>query len=142
MKFGAGNGAVSVLRTVTAAVTAVPVILLIGLAMNGWTAFWWIGIPLSAGAAVGGWYCPRWQASVHGECCPRHIRIAYGVWLQKEVVVPVSSLRTFEIWAPPLHRIFRCRTVILRFAGGAAVLPLLDRNSAAALTAILERNEE
>ena len=42
------------------------------------------------------------------------------------------------VWMNWLHTVFRCRTVVLRFAGGCVWLPLLDEHVAARLTQRLE----
>ena len=60
---------------------------------------------------------------------------------KKELYIPLSSLRTVESWATPLHRAFRCRTIVLRFAGGAAILPLLPAAEAGELARLLEQLE-
>ena len=142
MKFYAGDGAVALLRT---AISAVAAVLAAGtvIAARFWLPSLWGLLPVTAAwVAAAFWLAPRFKRSVRGTFDAGNVRVEYGVWWRRELFIPLSSLRTFEIWAPPLHRLFRCRTVVLRFAGGAAVLPLLSCDIAAALTAELERNEE
>lgn len=142
MDFFAGNRAALLLQT-GATAAAVPLIASFAVAAVFFSPLW-VGVATvgSLWAATVFWHSPRFVRSVRGTFDAGNVRVEYGVWLRRELFVPLSSLRTFEIWAPPLHRLFRCRTVILRFAGGAAVLPLLSCDTAAALTAELERNEE
>lgn len=142
MEFFAGNGAVALLRTAVSLIAAA-VVTCAAVAAPVWSPFLW-GIPLVAAvwAASVFWHIPRFKRSVWGTFDGGNVRIAYGVFWQREIYVPLSALRTFEIWAPPLHRLFRCRTVVLRFAGGAALLPLLGCDTAAALTEALDHSEE
>ena len=137
MGFTAGRGALFVLRTL-------------------WTALWlpsvaalcWCRPPLSwwlppAVLWIAGqwWYLPRLCRSLRGSFENHAVRFCVGVWWRREVFVPLGALRNFEVWTPPLHRLFHCRTVVLRFAGGAAWLPLLDEDTARRLTALLEEAE-
>ena len=69
------------------------------------------------------------------------LRAEIGVLFKKELYIPLSSLRTVESWVTPLHRAFRCRTIVLRFAGGAAILPLLPAAEAGELARLLEQLE-
>ena len=142
MKFSAGTGAKAVLQTtitlIASAATAVWLwivdrqpLALIGTALIG----------IACGVCLV-WLIPRFVHSVCGVFGTDSIRVSFGVLLHREVFVPLKSLRTFEIWAPPLHRLFRCRTIVLRFAGGAAVLPLLSCDTAALLTETLDRRGE
>lgn len=65
-----------------------------------------------------------------------------GVLWRRQIFVPMQALRTFETWQTPIQRLFHCRTLILRFAGGAAILPLLPDPDALMLTRMLEECEE
>ena len=85
------------------------------------------------------WYPPRYARSLTGRCESEAVRARKGVLWKQELYIPVSSLRTVESWVTPLQRLFRCRTIMLRFAGGAAVLPLPPEKQAAALVDLLER---
>jgi len=133
MTFGVGAGARAVLRTALAAVTAVAVLLL------RWaTESLWSLTPTVVAVFLLVWYVPRVTNSFYGEMDDTRIYVRYGVLWRWETVVPLSALRTFETWASPLDRLFHCRTMVLRFAGGCTVLPLLDANITNRLTARLE----
>ncbi len=133
MTFGAGAGACGVLRTAAVAVTAAVTVLIRRIT----DAFWCL-IPAGIAVFLLAWYLPRLTRSLYGEMNDKRIVVRYGVLWKWQTVVPLHSLRTFETWTPPLHRLFHCRTVVLRFAGGCAVLPLLDNATANRLTARLE----
>lgn len=133
MTFGASAGARAVLRTVVIAVSAAVTVLIRRI-----TDSLWCLTPAVVAVFLLVWYLPRLTRSLYGEMDDRRITVQYGVLWQRETVVSLSSLRTFETWTPPLHRLFHCRTVVLRFAGGCAVLPLLDNDTAKHLTARLE----
>ncbi len=133
MTFSAGVGARAVLRTIVIAVTAAVVVLLRWLTGSLWCL---VPVPLVLPLIV--WYLPRLTESLHGEMDHGRVYVRYGILWRRETVVPLSALRTFETWIPPLHRLFRCRTVVLRFAGGSVFLPLLDEKTACRLTARLE----
>lgn len=87
------------------------------------------------------WYPPRYVASLHGQFDGDAVRAVKGVLWKREVYIPVSALRTVETGSTPLQRLFRCRTVVLRFAGGAVMLPLLPDRQAAELAGRLEQPE-
>ncbi len=133
MIFGAGEGARAVLRAAVIAVTAAVVVLLRWI-----TDSLWCLTPTIVAILLIIWYLPRLTRSLYGEMDDKRIYVRYGVFWRWETVVPLSALRTFETWTPPLHRLFHCRTVVLRFAGGCAVLPLLDDSTVDCLTARLE----
>ncbi len=133
MSFGAGAGAQSVLRTAVIAVTAAVIVV-----FRWVTDSLWCLTPTVVAVFLLVWYLPRLTRSRYGEMNEKRIYVRYGVLWQWETVVPLGALRTFETWTPPLHRLFHCRTVVLRFAGGCAVLPLLDADTANRLTARLE----
>lgn len=137
MTFMAGRGATGVLRTAAALLLMVlPMLLRIA----GFTIS--LSLPLAVTAAVivavVMMYIPLWVRSFGGRMGDTAIYVRYGVLWKRETVVPFEALRTYEIWTPPLHGLFRCRTVVLRFAGGCVWLPLLDRTTAAVLTGRLE----
>ena len=50
-------------------------------------------------------------------------------------------MRTFESWETPLQRRLGCRTLILHFAGGAIVLPLLSAQDSEQLVEKLKAAE-
>ena len=90
-----------------------------------------------------GWWCSFLLArSLYGCLDTDAVRVRYGVLWQREIFVPTESLRTFEVWTPPLHRLCGCRTVVLRFAGGAALLPLLSVATAERLAKQFELPKE
>ena len=95
----------------------------------------------AATVAVCFWYPTRFVRSFRGSCREEALRAEIGVLFKKELYIPLSSLRTVESWVTPLHRAFRCRTIVLRFAGGAAILPLLPAAEAGELARLLEQLE-
>lgn len=139
MTFHAGEDARKILML---AIAAGSVLLagLIGLLAGLFTP--WILLALVPAALAGVflfiWYPPRFAASVEGSFDGEAIRARMGVLWKREVFIPMNALRTFESWAPPLHGIWKCRTVILRFAGGGAMLPLLSEEEAGRLVEMLE----
>ncbi len=143
MDFRAGAGATRLMRIVVgAAATALAMVLwLPSCFFAAWSA-WWAVVPLVLSVPITLWYVPRFTRSIRGALTDEAVYAAYGIVWQRELFVPVEALRTFEIWTLPLHRLFRCRTVILRFAGGAAWLPLLEETQAYALTEWLEHKED
>lgn len=133
MTFGVGAGARAVLRTTVTIVTVETVLLLRWVTESLWSL-----TPMVVGVFLIVWYVPWVTDSFYGEMDDTRIYMRYGVLWRWETVVPLSALRTFETWASPLDLLFHCRTVVLRFAGGCAVLPLLDEEIANRLTARLE----
>ncbi len=133
MTFCAGDGAAAVLRCVVAAVLVLIVAAVRTVAGDGW----WLAIPLVCFEVLW-WYCARFVRSLQGTMDAVRIRVQYGVLWKRETTVPLRALRTFETFVPPLHRIFRCRTVVLRFAGGSVWLPLLCEQTAQQLARRLE----
>lgn len=134
MTFGVGAGALGLLRTVTAMLSA-GALLLIRLLLGPTP---WCLVPPIFAFAVWRWYLPRWVASVYGTLTEQGVYARSGVWWRREVTVPLGALRTFETWVLPLHAVFGCRTVVLRFAGGCVWLPFLAEDTARTLTARLE----
>ncbi len=133
MVFCAGTGATAVLRTIVIAVTVV----LTGLCR--WlTDTLWCGIPILVAVPLWIWYLPRLAGSLYGKMDEEHLYVRYGIVWRRETVVPLSALRTFESWVLPIHRLFRCRTMVLRFAGGSVYIPLLDEKTARRLAGRLE----
>lgn len=133
MTFCAGTGAQAILRTAVIAVTAVAVVLLRWLIGSLWCL-----VPMVVAVFLLVWYLPKLTRSLYGEMEDNRIYVRYGVLWRWETVVSISALRTFETWSSPLQRLFHCRTVVLRFAGGCTLLPLLDADTADRLTAKLE----
>ncbi len=142
MEFRAASGAVWVLRVlVTTILFLVAVLLWLPLLVwQRWPAAI-AAFPLAT-MFLGWWYADRFRRSLHGRLATNAVYVRYGVLWQREIFVPMESLRTFEVWTPPLHRLCRCRTVVLRFAGGAALLPLLSIDTAERLAARLELPKE
>lgn len=139
MEFRAGKGAVWILRILIIAVALVLTGVLLFLPYGGMQWLRAVGIIFGAVlAALGMWYASQLSRSVCGSLDSSSARIVYGVLWRRETVVPLDALRTYEVWAPPLHRLFHCRTVILRFAGGSAWMPLLSRRDAERLIEQLE----
>ncbi len=143
MELRAGTGAAWVLRVIiTTATLATAVLLWVPSLFWHWWPRWcgWVAaLPLFL---FGMWYAPRLTRSLRGALAPQAIHAVYGVVWTREWYVPFEALRTFELWTPPLHRLFRCRTVVLRFAGGCAWLPLLARQDADRLAEWLAHREE
>lgn len=138
MNFTAGNGAVRLLRTVWSA-----------LSIAGVAAAWRLlslRSPLVLAVAAvwaGGWiYVARWARSLGGTVTSHTVYVRYGLVWKREILIPVTALRAVELWTPPLHRVFRCRTAVLRFAGGAVRVPFLSAAEARQLCALLEKAEE
>ena len=107
------------------------------------------GLFLWLGGGVGGawvaaaalWYPPRWAAAFTARFDGRALYTQSGVLWRKERLIPVDALRTLECRATPLQRKLGLQSLVLRFAGGAATLALLDREEAQKLAALLEKAE-
>ena len=69
------------------------------------------------------------------------VRAHTGVFWRREWYIPLSALCTFESWETPLQRRLGCRTLILHFAGGAIVLPLLSAQDSERLVEKLKAAE-
>lgn len=95
----------------------------------------------AGGTALAIWYPPRFAARLQGHFNGRLICAQMGVLIQRTVFVPRSSLRNFEVMAPPLHALFGCRTLLLRFAGGSVVLPFLPKEQALRLVQMMRAEE-
>lgn len=100
------------------------------------------GVEITAAVFLALWYPPRYAAALHGSFDGTAIQAVKGVLWKKEVFVPLTALRTLEIWSTPIEQAARCRMLTLRFAGGAVVLPFLSRETAAQLAAQLEAAEQ
>ena len=139
MEFQAGTGARRVLRLWMAGI-GVLAASLIGLLAGLFTPWLLIGSGLVGAATVVGvlWYPPRYAGNLQGSCTSEAVRAYKGVLWKQELFIPVSSLRTVESWATPLHRVFHCRSIVLRFAGGGVILPLLPEKQAQELARALE----
>jgi membrane protein YdbS with pleckstrin-like domain len=87
------------------------------------------------------WYPPRYVSQMSGSFDGTAVRAVKGVFFKQELFIPVTALRTFESSATPIQRLFHCRTIVLRFAGGAVMLPLLPSEQAFTLMKALENSE-
>ena len=84
------------------------------------------------------WYPPRYTAALRGSFDGTAVRAEKGVLWKREVYIPATALRTVETGATPLQRRLRSRTVVLSFAGGAVLLPLLPEEETERLSHALE----
>ena len=104
-------------------------------------AFWLPGL-LTAGG--GGWltarYPRRFAETLKGAFDGQLLQAHMGVFVSRTVFITRRSLRNFELLAPPLHR--RCRTLLLRFAGGTVVLPFLPAQQAGELFRAFQAEEK
>lgn len=92
-------------------------------------------------AAAALWYPPRYAAAFAGRFDGWALRVESGVFWRRERIIPADALRTLECCSTPLQHRLRLQTLVLRFAGGTAVLPLLDREEALQLSSLLEKAE-
>ena len=134
MTFHVGRRALFLLCTASALIAVV----LVGVLRVVMGPSAWYAIPFAALVFVCGWYWPRLIRSMCGELSDAHLSMCYGVWWHRETTVSLDAIRTYELWTPPLHAIFGCRTMVLRFAGGSVWLPLLDIRTARCLAERLE----
>lgn len=142
MQFAANDDAKKVLRIWIAAAGLVAVTL--SAALAGFFTPWLLVVTGFVGILtvyISLWYPPRYADVFQGSCDGTAIRAVKGVLWKRELFVPLSALRTFEMSATPVQRIFRCRSVVLRFAGGAVLLPLLPEQQAEQLAAVIEKCE-
>lgn len=143
MRFCAGDGAQQVLRLWIAlagvAVTAV-VAMLAGL-ITPWLLIG-CGMVGAATLFLFLWYPARFARSLQGHFDGGAIRAEMGVLWRRQLFIPMDALRTFEIWGTPIQRKWKCRCLILRFAGGSTILPLLSEADAFYLAKLLEEAEE
>lgn len=133
MTFTAGKGAIAVLLTAWWMGSATAAWLL-------WWGFgrgWWL-LPCLLVLLIGTVYLPIWIRSVYGELDDRRLFLRVGVVWRREMTVPRVAFRTVECLVPPLHRLFGCCTMVLRFAGGSVWVPLLDADTVDRLTTQLE----
>lgn len=142
MTFQAGNGAKKVLVSWMSA-TGIAAAGLCGLLAGLLSDWLFIGAGAVSLLTVFGvlWYPPHYIRRMQGSFDGHAIRAVKGVFWRKELFIPMNALRTFECWSSPVQTLFGCRTLILRFAGGAALLPLLSAEQAKALTLLLEKAE-
>lgn len=140
MHFEADSGAIKVLTVWISAAGIIAEMLISALA--GLITRWffvgsWVVGAVTVFAAI--WYPPRYASALKVSFDGIAIRASIGVFRKQEIFVPIKALKTFELCSTPVQRLFKCGTVILRFAGGAAYLPLLPAAQAKDLTDALER---
>ena len=99
-----------------------------------------IGIFLTIVASQ--WYPPRYAAAFHGRFDGSSIYASRGVFWKKELYIPTHALRTVELCSTPLQRRLRCITLVLHYAGGTAILPLLPEEQAKALAGAIDRFDD
>lgn len=143
MHFAADNSAVRIL-TIWISVSGIAATSLLS-AIAGLVTPWFLllsGISGLLTVFLALWYPRRYADTMRGSFDGKAIRAVTGVFTKKNIYVPIGALRTFETVTTPLQRLYGCRTVILRFAGGSAILPLLPTEQAQRLTAALEQYGE
>lgn len=142
MQFWAGDGAPRVLRVWIAA-TGVAATAFCGLIAGLFTPWLLVLCGLTALLTVFlfWWFPGRYADSVHGSFDGTAVRATKGVLWRRQVFIPMNALRTFELLDTPVQRHFGCRTMLIRFAGGTAVLLLLSWRDAERLEKLLEEAE-
>lgn len=139
VSFAAESGAAKVLTVwITAGGIAV---VALSAAIAGLFAVWLLaftGVFIAAVVFAAQWYPPRYAAALKGRFDGMAVHAVKGVLWKREIFVPAGALRTIEISSTPTQRLFGCRSVILRFAGGSSVLPLLPKQQAEALVGSIE----
>lgn len=143
VNFSAADGAAKVLTVwITAGGIAA---VALSAALAGLLAAWLLavtGLLIAVTTFAAQWYPPRYRASLKGSFDGVAVHAFKGVLWRHEIFVPTDALRTIEMCSTPAQRLFGCRCVILRFAGGSAVLPLLPVQQAEALVRALERDQK
>lgn len=71
------------------------------------------------------WYPRRYTDRITVWVDDDTVSVQTGVWWRKHTAVPRTALRTVDLIQTPLGRRWRCVHLVLRFAGGIAVLPFL-----------------
>ncbi len=143
MEIYAGAGAARWLYTVAAGLLLLLAALL-ELPLR-WLPDWpsgWVLLPLLPVGLAAWRHVPRWTNSLQGYCRNGTVFVRCGVLWHWEQYIPMNVLQAFEIWEPPLHRVFGCCTVVLRVAGGCVLLPLLERATADRLAREWDQTEE
>ena len=106
-------------------------------------AFW---LPACITAGAGAWlavrYPLRFAAALQGTFDGQILQAHSGVLLARTIYIARRSLRNFELLAPPLHRHYGCRTLLLRFAGGTVILPCLPAQQALELFRAFQAEEK
>mgnify|MGYP000870013180 CR=1 FL=1 len=142
MHFAADKGAVMVLRIWISAAGIAATSLISAFA--GLFTPWLLILSALTGMATvfAAWYPRRYVDVMHGDFDGVAVKAVTGVFQRKQLFVPMTALRTFELRSTPVQRLFGCSTVILRFAGGAAFLNLIPAKQAEELIAVLEKYED
>lgn len=99
---------------------------------------WGNGVIMVATLLLWWWYPARYAKTLQGQIDHKALHIVSGVWFRRETYVPNEAIRAFECWTLPFQRLWRCRTVVLRVAGGTVFLLLLPEQQATDLLAWLE----
>lgn len=143
MHFTVGRGAVKVLTVWICAggITATALISALAGLITPWLL---VGSSIAGTATIFAalWYPPRYADVFSGSFDGVAVRATIGVIRRQQIFVPIKALRTFELCSDPVQRIFKCRTIILRFAGGAVYLPLLPETQAFELAQNMEKYED
>ncbi len=142
MHFSANKSTIKVLR-VWISVFGIVLTSLIS-ALAGLLTPWLLILSAGVGAVTvftSLWYPQKYASVMQGDFDGTAVKAVTGVFIRKQLFVPLTALRT-ELCSTPIQRLLGCRSVILRFAGGAAFLPLLPVKQAQELVAALEEYEE
>jgi membrane protein YdbS with pleckstrin-like domain len=88
-------------------------------------------------------YCPfRWKRlryTINSDC----LLIQSGVLFKNQKQIPFSGIRYVTVFAGPLERVFRIRTVAVHVTGGMMMLEGIQKNTALQLqTHLLSRSFE
>ena len=143
MEFRAG-GRAAVVLTLWLLFLSLPLMAVAGICVALFGPLLWFAVALLGAVLCFAivWYPPRYAAALRGDFDGRAVRAVKGVLWEKRLFIPMTALRTFEFWDSPLQKALGCRTLVIRFAGGSALLPLLDAEQAAALSSQLDKAEE
>lgn len=143
LHFTVGRGAVKVL-TIWISAAGIAATALVSALAGLITPWFLVGSTIVGIATIFAalWYPSRYVDVFSGSFDGMAVRATIGVIRRQEIFVPIKALRTFELCSDPVQRIFKCRTVILRFAGGAVYLPLLPETQAFQLAKDMEKYED
>ncbi len=140
MTFGGNQEVAAVLRSWIAALGLVLSLLWGAVAgLFGPALLWGNGLIMAATLFLWWWYPARYASTLRGHIDQNALYIVSGVWFRRETYVPFEAIRAFECWTLPFERLWRCRTVVLRVAGGTVFLLLLPQQQAADLLNWLEQ---
>lgn len=130
MKCLASVRAVAVLRwwlTALSAVLCFVLGMIFGLARLPFFSLIWVTVPMSVWLVT---YPPRYIASISVWVDDDTVSVQTGAWWRHYTIVPITAIRTVELIQTPLERQRGCVHLVLRFAGGTAVLPFLSKEDA------------